>query len=174
MSINPRDISLLVLDVDGVMTDGGIYVDDHGHEFKRYDVTDGVGIRVWAKLGFQIAIITGRGGDNVRNRAAYLSIPHVALDVKNKAESLATLCRSTGVAHERVAFLGDDWPDLSAMRTVGYPMAVANAHALVKGIARFVTARGGGQGAVREAVEHLLEAKGLMQEAARMYDASNG
>lgn len=171
---DPKDISLLALDVDGVMTDGGIYVDDSGRELKRYDVTDGVGIRVWAKLGFEIAIITGRGGDNVRNRAAYLNIHHVALDVRDKAAAVSKLSRDTGIANERMAFLADDWPDLAALRAVGYPMAVANAHPLVKKLARFVTARAGGQGAVREAVEHLLAAKGLLDQAARLYDATNG
>jgi 3-deoxy-D-manno-octulosonate 8-phosphate phosphatase (KDO 8-P phosphatase) len=174
MSVNPRDISLLALDVDGTMTDGGIYVDDDGREFKRYDVTDGLGIRVWADLGFHVGIITGRAGRNVSQRAAYLKIKHVALDVRDKVAAMEQLCRDTGVPRERAAFLGDDWPDLCAMRVAGYPMAVANAHPKVKACAKFVTARPGGSGAVREAIEHLLESKGLLEQAMRLYDPTNG
>lgn len=163
-------ISVLVLDVDGVLTDGGIYVDEDGREFKRFDVTDGFGIRLWALMGGETAIITGRAGDTVRHRAAYLGIKHVHLDCKDKHAAMKLLARDTGVDLSRMAFLGDDWPDLAAMRVAGYPMAVANADARVKQAARRVMTRRGGDGAVREAVEHLLSQAGLLDAAILKYD----
>lgn len=162
-------IRLLALDVDGVLTDGGIYVDDRGGEFKRFDVTDGFGIRLWSRLGYQTALITGRTGANVQHRAAYPGITHVALGAKDKAASLAELAARTGITPEEMAFLGDDWPDLPILSRVGYPMAVANAQPQVKALARHVTARSGGSGAVREAIEHLLARNGRLDEALSLY-----
>ena len=170
MPIDPFDsIQLLVLDVDGVLTDGGIYVADDGSELKRYDVTDGLGIRVWERLGFSTAIITGRTGDNVSHRAAYLGIGDVSLGSRDKAACLDGLLKRRGLSPANAAFLGDDWPDLPALRRVGYPMAVGNAAPAVMQLARHVTKARGGHGAVREAIEHLLEGKGLMQKALALY-----
>ncbi len=160
---------MLVLDVDGVMTDGGIYVHEDGREIKRYDVTDGFGLRVWMRLGLQSAVITGRGGGTVEHRCRQLGIPHVFLDVPDKGAALADLARRTQVAPADMAFLADDWPDLPALTRVGYPMAVANARPEVKALARHVTSAAGGRGAVREAVEHLLSALGRLDEARALY-----
>ena len=170
--MNPT-IQLLALDVDGVLTDGGIYLDDSGRESKRFDVTDGFALRLWARLGLHTAIITGRSGGTVLHRAAYLGIPHVHLDAKDKALALADLVAASGVQPQAIAFLGDDWPDLPILRRVGYPMAVANARPEVKALARFVTAAPGGSGAVREAVEHLLASMGRLDEARALYDPPN-
>ncbi len=168
------DIRLLALDVDGVLTDGGIYVDDDGRESKRYDVVDGFALRLWAKLGYASAIITGRGGGTVLHRAAYLGIAHVATNVADKGAALVELTKATGIEPANIAFLADDWPDLPILRRVGYPMAVANARPEVKAVARHVTTASGGHGAVREAIEHLLAGHGRMGEALALYDPTHG
>ena len=164
-------ISLLVLDVDGVLTDGGIYVDDRGSETKRYHVMDGFGLRLWAKLGerhgLHTAIITGRTSATVLERLADLNVAHV---VQHKLASLGGCLKPPWLARDNVCMVCDDWPDLSVMRNVGYAIAVSNAHDLVKQAAHFTTARAGGAGAVREAIEHLLNARGLMDEARALYD----
>lgn len=166
----PRDVRLLVLDVDGVMTDGSIVYDDAGRELKSFSVRDGFAIRLWREAGFAAAIITTRGGEAVRRRAAELKIVHVYEGAHDKAEAVGRLAAESGVPLVEMACLGDDWPDLAMMRLVGYPMAVSDAEPLVRERARHVTARPGGRGAVRDAVEHLLEARGLMGEARARYD----
>ncbi|MBC7770916.1 MAG: HAD hydrolase family protein [Pyrinomonadaceae bacterium] len=169
MFTSPSDITLLALDVDGVLTDGSIYIDDLGRETKRFNVRDGFAIRVWARMGFETAIITGRTGTAVQHRAADLKISEVIQGSKDKAGSLALLVERTGVPADRMAFLGDDWPDLSVMKKVGYPIAVADADPAILAIAAHTTRCKGGHGAVREAVEHLLMAKGLFEKAIGMY-----
>jgi 3-deoxy-D-manno-octulosonate 8-phosphate phosphatase (KDO 8-P phosphatase) len=172
MTTGPETIKLLALDVDGVLTDGGIMLDDHGRELKRFCAADGVGLRTWSRLGYRAAIITGRSGSALLHRLRELGIADVIQGSKNKAASLAELHARTGVAPEAMAFLGDDWPDLPVLRRVGYPMAVANADHAVKKAARFVTQRPGGHGAVREAIEHLLGSQGRMKDALGLYDPS--
>jgi 3-deoxy-D-manno-octulosonate 8-phosphate phosphatase (KDO 8-P phosphatase) len=162
-------ISLLVLDVDGVMTDGSIFLDDNGNETKRYHVRDGFGIKLWQKLGFEIAIITGRSGRSIEHRAHELKIEHVIQGSKDKGVDLAALAARLNRGLDRVAYLGDDWPDLPAMARAQYPMAVADAHDEVRRIARFITTKPGGHGAVREAVEHLLDRMNLLEKARSLY-----
>jgi len=168
----PPDIQLLALDVDGVLTSGAITLDAEGRELKTFAAPDGIGLRTWSKLGFRLAIVTGRTGQAVLHRAADLGIPDVIQGSKDKAAALAELVARTGVPAHQIAFLGDDWPDLAILRRVGYPMAVANAAQEVKDAARFVTTRRGGDGAVREAIEHLLASKGLMAKALALYDGA--
>lgn len=163
-------IELLAFDVDGVLTDGSIYIDDLGHETKRFNVRDGFAIRVWQKLGFAAAIITGRRGEAVKHRAAELGIGHVVQGCGDKAAAMGELLAKLGLSPERAAYMGDDWPDLRVMRRVGLAIAPADADPAVKEIAGMVTERAGGHGAVREAVERLIEAKGLMARARAMYD----
>lgn len=170
---NPAHIALLVLDVDGVLTDGSIYVEDRGNETKRFNVRDGFGITLWQRIdaGRRVAIITGRQGSAIEHRARELGIDPVIQGAKDKSVSLDEVLARTGIPAERTAFVGDDWPDIPAMRRVGYPVAVADADPRVKQIARYVTTLPGGRGAVREAVEHLLSVQGLMERAVRLYDA---
>lgn len=158
-------VELLCLDVDGVMTDGVIAIDDNGVETKRFHVRDGTGIRMWMKLGYHVAIITGRSGMAVRHRADELGIKHVIQGCKDKGAAVAGLLESLNLKREQAAMLGDDLPDNSALRAVGYPMAVADAVEPVRRLAKFTTERNGGNGAVREAIEHLLRAKGRLDEA---------
>ena len=171
-----QPIRLLVLDVDGVLTDGGIFVDDRGAETKRYHVMDGFGLRLWAKLGerhgLHTAVITGRTSATVLERLADLNIPHVIQGSKDKLASLDGLLKSLGLSRAQACMVADDWPDLTVMRSVGYAIAVNNAHDVVKAAAHYTTARSGGSGAVREAIEHLLELRGLTAEALALYDSS--
>lgn len=162
-------VVLLGLDVDGVLTDGSIMLDDQGRELKRFCAPDGVGLRTWTRLGLKAAVITGRGGTALLHRLSSLGVPEVIQSSKDKAAALEQLCRRTGVKPEHMAFLGDDWPDLPVLARVGYPMAVANAAREVKAAARFVTAAPGGHGAVREAIEHLLIAKGMLDQALALH-----
>jgi len=158
-------VELLCLDVDGVMTDGSISIDDRGIETKRFHVRDGTGIRMWTKLGFHIAIITGRRGMAVRHRANELGIRHVIQGCDDKGAAITAMLESLNLKREQAAMLGDDLPDVPALRAVGYPMAVADAVEPVRRIAKFTTERVGGDGAVRDAIEHLLKAKGRLEEA---------
>ncbi len=169
MPADPHSILLLALDVDGVLTDGSILLDDNGTETKRFNVRDGFGLRLWAKLGFRTSVITGRTGAALQHRAIELGLSDIIQGSQNKAQSLEDLVARTGVPPEQIAFLGDDWPDLPILRRVGYPMAVADADEEVRRLAAFVTARPGGRGAVREAVMHLIGSKGLMDKALSFY-----
>jgi 3-deoxy-D-manno-octulosonate 8-phosphate phosphatase (KDO 8-P phosphatase) len=165
MSRSPDRVSLLCLDVDGVLTDGSIAIDDHGVETKRFHVRDGTGLRLWVGLGHEVAIITGRSGMALRHRAAELGIRHVMQGVADKGEALDELLQELSVAPGQVAALGDDLPDLPLLQRAGYAMAVGDAVAEVRAAAAFVTVRPGGHGAVREAVEHLLKAQARWDEA---------
>lgn len=170
MSIPPTDLALLALDVDGVLTDGSIWLDREGHEMKRYHAADGVALRTWGRLGFQSAVITGRTSTSLLHRLAELGVPHVTQGCKDKGAALKQLEAASGVPAARMAFLGDDWPDLPVLRRVGYPMAVGDAAREVKALAKYVTPRPGGHGAVRDAVEHLLSGMGLLSKAVALYD----
>ncbi len=172
MSAAFPSIALLVLDVDGVLTDGSINVDDAGREIKRFCAADGIGIRAWIRLGYRVAVITGRGGSAARHRLADLGVAEVVQRSHDKGAALAEVCARTGIGRERTAYVGDDWPDVPALRGVTYPIAPANAAEAVKRAARYVCTRRGGDGAVREAIEHLLLGMGRMDDALRLYDAA--
>ncbi len=162
-------IDLLCLDVDGVLTDGSIHLDDGGVETKRFHVRDGTGIRIWARLGYHVALITGRSGKALQHRAVELDIRHVIQGSTDKARALQELLDELSLKPSQAAILADDLPDLPMMRKAGYAMAVADAVPEVRQAAEFVTTRAGGDGAVREAVEHLLRAKGRWDEAVDLY-----
>ncbi len=170
LAVPAQSIRLLVLDVDGVLTDGGIALSDLGHETKRFHVRDGAGIRMWMHLGLEVALITGRSGMVVHHRARELGIQHVITGSKAKEASFNTLLAQLGLAPSATAMLGDDLPDLPVLRACGFSMAVADASAEVLAVAQFVTHQRGGHGAVREAIEHLLRAQGRWQEAVRLFD----
>lgn len=165
-----ENVQLLCLDVDGVMTDGSIVIDDHGCEAKRFHVRDGTGIRLWIKMGFKVAIITGRRGMALRHRASELGIDHVIQGSSNKLADFGTLLNALGLAASQAAMLADDLPDLSIMKMSGYPMAVADAVSEVRQAAAFVTVRPGGHAAVREAIEHLLRTKNRWDEALNLFE----
>lgn len=156
---DPGQVELLLLDVDGVLSDGSIIYGDRGQELKAFNTKDGFGLSLWRQAGGQIAIVTGRGGEAVQRRAGELGIEIVIEGSKDKAEAVTRVFRRTRVERHRMAFVGDDWPDLRAMRVVGYPIATADAEPEVRAAAAYVTERPGGRGAVRGAVMHLLEAR---------------
>jgi len=163
-------IRLLCLDVDGVLTDGGIVIDDHGREQKRFHVRDGTAIRIWTALGHEVAVITGRQGNAVRHRCAELGIRHVLQGIHDKQEAFVSLIEQLDLPASAAAMVGDDLPDLPILGLCGYPIAVADAVREVKDRAAFVTVRPGGHGAVREAVEHLVVAQGRWDEALDLYE----
>lgn len=166
----PQPPVLLALDVDGVLTDGGIFIDHAGNEIKRYHAADGIALRTWTRLGLQAAVITGRRGSAIGHRLADLGVPNVIQGSADKGKDLDELIRITGVPVGRIAYMGDEWPDLPVLRRVGYPMAPANAAAACKAAAKFTSTRPGGSGAVREGVEWLLGILGRLDEAVRLYD----
>ena len=167
--VDISQIELLCLDVDGVLTDGSIMLDDHGIETKRFNSRDGLGLRLWMKLGYYAAIITGRSGMAVTHRASEIGITHVYQGVTDKGAALQELLKELGLRPEEVAVLGDDLPDLPMMRIAGYAMAVGDGVSEVRSAAAYVTVRPGGMGAVRESVEHLLKAKGRWDEAIALF-----
>ncbi len=162
-------IQLICLDVDGVLTDGGIYLDDRGVETKRFHVRDGLGLSIWRQLGGELAIITGRSGLAVRHRADELGIEHVFQGSTDKVADFGRLLNDLGLTASQAAMIGDDLPDLPVLRLCGYPMAVADAAREVREDAEYVTTRPGGLGAVREAVEHLLKAQDRWDEALELF-----
>lgn len=170
MLASPENIELLVLDVDGVLTDGRIIITDRGEEIKAFHVRDGVAIRAWQDLGFATAIITGRSSGVVEHRARELGIRHVIQGSHDKAASLQELLRTRGTDASHVAVVGDDLPDLPMLRIAGYPVAVADAATEVRDMAAFVTSRDGGHAAVREVIEHLIKARGMWDQVVAKYD----
>ena len=156
-----KRIKLLILDVDGVLTNGGIIYDDNGSETKIFNVKDGLGIRLLLEAGIILYIVTGRRSEALYNRCRNLGIDHIFDNVQDKAALLDPILKQTGVPASDVAFIGDDLPDLALMKRVGLSIAVANAHEAVRKHADMVTLATGGNGAVREICEAILKAQGL-------------
>jgi 3-deoxy-D-manno-octulosonate 8-phosphate phosphatase (KDO 8-P phosphatase) len=159
-----RSIQLVAFDVDGVMTDGGIYIGAAGGqplEFKRYEIQDGLGIHLLKDAGIRVAIITGRVSESVRLRARELGIEDCAQDPDGfKLAGFLEILERHGIAPEACAFVGDDFPDLALLRRVGLPVAVGNAVPEIQRECRVQLTRHGGRGAVREFAELLLKARG--------------
>ena len=159
------NIKLLVLDVDGVLTDGSLLVGSDGKEFlKTFDSLDGHGIKLLQSTGVTVAIITGRSSGMVEGRARELGIKEVQMGVSNKYEALQVLLNKTGHHLSETAAMGDDWPDLAMMKQAGLRIAPAQAHEAVKEFAHFVTSRTGGNSAVREACDLILKSQNHYEE----------
>jgi 3-deoxy-D-manno-octulosonate 8-phosphate phosphatase (KDO 8-P phosphatase) len=157
-------IEMLVLDVDGVLTDGSIIYGDNDVEVKAFHVRDGAGLKLWHMAGKRSAIITGRTSKVVDVRAAELGIAAVIQGAAEKLAAFEQLVQSQGLRPEQIAYLGDDVPDLPVLRRCGLPLAVADACAEVIEDAHYVTRLAGGRGAAREAIELILKAQGLWAE----------
>jgi 3-deoxy-D-manno-octulosonate 8-phosphate phosphatase (KDO 8-P phosphatase) len=159
-----RSIRLVGLDVDGVLTDGGIYLGAAGGqpvELKRYEIQDGLGIHLLQRAGVRVAIITGRVSESVRLRALELGIDDVAQDSQaQKLPAFLAMLDRHGIAPSEAAFIGDDFPDMAVLKLVGLPVAVANAVPEVKAVCELTLTRSGGAGAVREFAEVLMKARG--------------
>jgi 3-deoxy-D-manno-octulosonate 8-phosphate phosphatase (KDO 8-P phosphatase) len=156
-------IKLMVFDIDGVMTDGGLHYTDDGKELKTFNVHDGLGLKLMQRAGIELAIVTGRTSEVVACRAADLGIEYVFQGVANKRAVVAGLIEKLGIPWTETAFMGDDFIDLPAMLQCGFAVAPANAHPRVKERAHIVTAAAGGHGAVREAVEFVMAAQGKLE-----------
>ena len=156
-------IRLLVLDVDGVLTDGRLYYGADGEALKSFDVKDGLGLRLLMNEGVGVAVISARGAPPLRARLAELSITHALLAREDKLSALTELLDVTGVALEEVAYVGDDIIDLPVLRVVGLPITVRDAHTLVRSEVAWVTSARGGRGAVREIADGLLAARGRLE-----------
>ncbi len=156
-----KKIKVVVMDVDGVLTDGKIIVDSNGVESKNFDVQDGLGIVYLKKCGIKTAIISARLSEVVKFRANDLSIDQVFVGVYPKIGAYEEMRKNFGVSDEEICFIGDDVVDLSVLKRVGLAVAVDNAVFEVKRAAHYVTKRSGGNGAVREVIELILKAKGL-------------
>jgi len=172
-TILAKRIKLVGLDVDGVMTDGGIYLGDVGgmaQEFKRFDIQDGLGIRFLRASGIKVVILTGRVSESVRLRAAELEVDDVIQDAQaRKLPALRRILERYDIKPEETAFVGDDFPDVPVLRAVGLPVAVANAVPEIRALCTVQLARTGGFGAVREFAELLLKARGEWERVVSDY-----
>jgi 3-deoxy-D-manno-octulosonate 8-phosphate phosphatase (KDO 8-P phosphatase) len=153
-------VQLLVLDVDGVLTDGGLYYTESGEELKKFNVKDGMGIKLILKAGLEVAIITASDAPATRHRAQKLGIQHVWMGVEDKFAALKELCDKLDLDLSQVAYMGDDINDLAVMRAVGCPLTVADAMQANRAVAIYTTEKTGGDGAVREICNLLLSLHG--------------
>lgn len=169
--VSSTEIRLLVLDVDGVLTDGTIFIDDDGRQTRAFDIQDGLGVTLWRSVGRQAAILTSKRSPAVEARAGMLGIDLIEQGAQDKLPGLQRLASAAGASLEETAYIGDDLLDAAAMRRVGYPIAVANAVEEIKNLAVYVTCRTGGRGAVREAIEHLLKRDGRWAAALKAIGA---
>lgn len=162
-------IRLLIVDIDGVLTDGGLQFDNRGEEYKTFNSLDGHGIRMLLDSGIEVAVITGRQSAIVEHRMRELGVSRIYQGNRDKLPALAQLLSDTGLTSEAVAYVGDDLPDLKVMSRVGLAIAVQNAHAFVKQHCDLVTTLSGGHGAVREVTDFLLDAQGLLEARQQAY-----
>jgi len=154
-----RSVRLAIFDVDGVMTDGTLYIGAQGEPFKAFNILDGHGMKMLQSAGIATAIISGRSSEAVERRAAELAIFHVVQGCADKVASFEALRAQLGVEAAACSFMGDDLPDLAVMRRCGFAVAVANAVEPVKQAAHYVTRASGGRGAVREFCDLVLTAR---------------
>jgi 3-deoxy-D-manno-octulosonate 8-phosphate phosphatase (KDO 8-P phosphatase) len=167
--VNFNDIKLLVLDVDGVMTDGSITINADGSESKSFNTLDGHGIKMWQRAGLRVAILSGRTSEPTQRRAEQLQIEYVFQECYDKLPVFKKLLEELSLEPQETAFIGDDVTDLPVLRYAGFAATVANAVDEVKQIADYVTTIPGGKGAVREVIEHILKASGKWQELMKKY-----
>lgn len=159
------NVRLLILDVDGVLTDGRLYYSDSGETLKVYSSLDGQGIVSLQAIGIAVAIVSGRDSPMVRQRAQQLGIAHVSLGSTDKLPTAVALLDSLDLNWHQVAVMGDDWPDVPLITRAALGCAPANAHIEVRAVSHWVTAERGGEGAVRALCDVLLAARGFYQQA---------
>lgn len=154
-----KNIKLLLLDVDGVMTDGGIYYSNSGDEFKKFNIQDGYGIRKLHQAGIKVGIITGRISKIVEKRAQDLGITEVHQNLDNKLDAYESIKMKFNLADTNIAYIGDDEFDLAVLNHVGFSAAPADALPVVKKQVHYICTRGGGKGAVREVIDLILKTR---------------
>ena len=159
------DIRLLLLDVDGVLTDGSITYTDTGEQIKTFNAKDGLGIRLLMDAGINVGIVTARVSGALRHRCDNLGLTLIFDGIRDKAKALDSISADTQISVEHIAFMGDDLIDLPAMKKAGFAFTVADAPNEVQGLADMITDLPGGKGAVRQVCEAILKAKGLWETA---------
>lgn len=162
-------IKLLLLDVDGVLTDGRIYINDLGVETKTFDVQDGHGLKLLQRAGIRVGLITGRKSEVVNYRAKELGIDMVYQGIKEKLDVYLRICSDLGLRDEEIAYMGDDLVDLPILRRVGLSATVPQGSDDIKPFVHFVSSRNGGHGAVREFCEHILKKGGYWEQLIARY-----
>jgi 3-deoxy-D-manno-octulosonate 8-phosphate phosphatase (KDO 8-P phosphatase) len=164
-----KNIRMLILDVDGVLTNGSIILDDQGVEYKTFHVRDGHGIKMLQAAGIKIVIITGRMSEVVNHRARELSIQDVYQGVSNKRIALDDIVEKSGIPYQAIACIGDDIVDIPLLQKVAFPIAVADATEETKAAATYITHAAGGRGAVREVCDLILKATGKWDQLLDAY-----
>jgi 3-deoxy-D-manno-octulosonate 8-phosphate phosphatase (KDO 8-P phosphatase) len=164
-----KNIELVIFDIDGVMTDGGLFFDNQGGEYKAFNSLDGHGLRMLQECGVKAAVITGRKSELVKHRMNDLGITLLYQGYRDKVPAFEALMKEVGLDKSQVTYVGDDVVDLPIMSQLDFAIAVENAHPFVKQHAHWITSRPGGRGAVRDVVEFILEAKGLLNDKLHSY-----
>ena len=164
-----QTIRLIAFDVDGILTDGGLYLSDSGEEFKRFNSLDGHGLKMLKASGVELALITGRTSRCVELRAKNLGIKHLYQGVEDKWGAMQKLLAEVKLTPEAAAFMGDDVVDLPVMRRVGLSITVPNSPQVVRDHAHYLTQREGGNGAVRETCELIMSAQGTLDKQLAPY-----
>ena len=155
-----QGIRVAFFDVDGVLTDGGLYLSGQGETIKRFNILDGLGLKLLQRAGITPAVITGRDSKPLRGRLEALGIAHVHYGTEDKLPAAEKTLKQLGLDWSQAAAIGDDWPDIAVLRRCAFAGAPANAHAEVKAVARYVTQAAGGHGAAREFCDLLVVASG--------------
>ena len=164
-----HEIRLVIFDIDGVLTNGGLHFDNEGREYKTFNSLDGHGIRMLLESGLQVAIITGRQSNLVNHRMRDLGVKMIYQGYRDKRPAFNKLLEKTGLSTDQIAYMGDDLPDLPIMSQVGLALTVQNAHAFVKQHADWISEASGGSGAVREATDFILRTQGLLDDKQASY-----
>lgn len=164
-----RNVRLMAFDVDGVLTDGTLFIGPDGEEFKAFNILDGHGLRMLSAGGVQLAILSGRESRAVTRRAQELGIEHVHQGLSEKVPAFEALCARTGIAPDQCGFVGDDYPDLPVLLRCGFAASVPGAPEAVRSRVHYVTRAAGGRGAVRELCEFILDAQGKLEAALGRY-----
>lgn len=164
-----RDMQALVLDVDGILSDGFVTLTNSGDEIKSFDIRDGLGMKLVQQAGLKVIIITGRQSHIVEQRMASLGVDLVYQGREDKGNALIEACKRLNLSPQECLYMGDDWPDLLAFNIAGMKVTVPNGHTEVRKRADLVTQAMGGRGAVREVCDMLLHAKGVYQELLEKY-----
>ncbi|MFH1868163.1 MAG: HAD hydrolase family protein [Candidatus Omnitrophota bacterium] len=164
-----KNIELLIMDVDGVLTPGYIVLDESGAEMKFFDVHDGFGLALWKKAGLKTAIITAGNTKAVMKRAEYLKVDKVCQNASNKLKTYNILKEEFALGDEQICFIGDDLIDLPVLKKAGFSCCVSNAHKDALPFAHYVSRNKGGRGAVREIIDIILKAKGLWDKVTSDY-----
>jgi len=167
--LRAQGVRVAFFDVDGVLTDGGLYFTESGETLKRFCTLDGHGLKLLQKAGITPAVITGRDSAPLRARLKALGISHVRYGTEDKAPAAQEILNELGLNWSQAAHMGDDWPDLPVMQRAAFACAPSNAHIEVKAIAHFVTQRAGGHGAAREFCDVLLVASGRYADLLKAY-----